>query len=77
MSFVDQMIKEEPSMCQAVNELFADEINQMKLVIADKDSQLTNLGSQLTLMGSQLADKDILIAQLQAELEKYKNQAVN
>lgn len=83
MSFVDQMIKEEPSMCQAVNELFADEINQMKLVIADKDSQLTNLGSQLTLMGSQLADKDsqlsskdALIAQLQAELEKYKKQAI-
>jgi hypothetical protein len=80
MSFVDQKIKEEPAMCQAVNELFADEINQMKIIIADKDSQLTNLGSQLTLMGSQLADmdsqladKDALIAQLKAELENYRN----
>ena len=56
------MIKEEPSMCQAVNELFADEINQMKLVIADKDSQLTLMGSQLADKDSQLADMGIVIA---------------
>ena len=62
MRLVDQMIKEEPSMCQAVNELFADEINQMKLVIADKDSQLTLMGSQLADKDSQLADMGIVIA---------------
>lgn len=68
MNLVTQTIKEEPSMCQAVNELFADEIKQMKTIIADKDSQLSSMNSQLN-------DKDALIAQLQAELEKYKKKA--
>lgn len=56
--------KEEPNMCQAVNELFADEINEMKLIIADKDSLIADKDSQI-------AKQSALIAQLQAELEKY------
>ena len=82
MDLVNRTIKEEPSMCQAVNELFADEINQMKIIIADKDAQLADIGSQLAGLGTklndkdeQLASKDAIIAKLQAELEKYKNQA--
>ena len=52
---------EEPTMCKAVNELFADEIKELKNIVADKDSLL-------------LADKDALIAKLQAQLEEYANQ---
>ena len=51
---------EEPTMCKAVNELFADEIKELKNIVADKDSLL--------------ADKDALIAKLQAQLEEYANQ---
>lgn len=47
MGLVDQMIKEEPTMCQAVNELFADEIKQMKIIIADKDALIEKLQSEL------------------------------
>lgn len=47
-------------MCKAVNELFADEIKELKNIVADKDSLL--------------ADKDALIAKLQAQLEEYANQ---
>ena len=58
---------EEPTMCKAVNELFADEIKELKNIVADKDSLIA---TQNTL----LADKDALIAKLQAQLEEYANQ---
>ena len=54
-------------MCKAVNELFADEIKELKNIVADKDSLIA---TQNTL----LADKDALIAKLQAQLEEYANQ---
>jgi len=44
---------EEPTMCKTVNELFADEIKELKNLVADKDA---------------------LIAKLQAQLEEYANQ---
>ncbi len=69
---------EEPDMCNAVNELFADQIKEKELIIADmgtqiaaQNSQLAAQNSQIADMDSQLAAKDALIAQLQAELEKY------
>ncbi len=40
-------------MCKTVNELFADEIKELKNLVADKDA---------------------LIAKLQAQLEEYANQ---
>mgnify|MGYP007069972151 CR=1 FL=1 len=59
---------EEPIMCKAVDELFAeifaDDIKAMKAEIADKDSVIADKDSLI-------ADKDALIAKLQAELEKY------
>lgn len=53
-------------MCQAVNELFADEIKLKDAIIADKDALIAN-------QTSLLADKDAIIAKLQAELEQYTN----
>ena len=53
---------EDPTMCNAVNELFADQIKELKEVIAD-------MGSQLADKDSLLADKDAIIAQLQAQLQ--------
>ena len=63
------MVKHEkevdPNMCQAVNELFADELKEMeqkmKLIIADKDAMI--------------ADQSAIIAKLQAQLEQYANNA--
>ena len=52
---------EDSTMCNAVNELFADQIQELKNVIVD--------------MGSQLADKDALIAQLQAHNEQLRRAA--
>ena len=53
---------EDPTMCNAVDELFADKMKEMKkeleAIIADKESQL--------------ADKDALIAQLQAQNEQLR-----
>lgn len=73
-NLVSQKIKEEPSMCQAVDELFAevfaDEIKEMKASIADKDSQIAVMGSQIADMSSQIANKDVIIAELQAKLKQ-------
>ncbi len=62
---------EEPDMCNAVNELFADQIKEKELIIADMGTQIAAQNSQLADMDSQLAAKDALIAQLRNELEKY------
>ena len=50
-------------MCDAVNELFADRIAEMKVIIADKDSLLADKDSLL-------ADKDAIIARLQEQLDQ-------
>ena len=64
----------DPNMCQAVNELFADELKEMeqkmKLIIADKDSLIADKDSLI-------ADQATLIAKLQAQLEQYANNANN
>lgn len=60
-------------MCQAVNELFADEIKLKDAIIADKDALIANQTSLLADKDSLLADKDAIIAKLQAELEQYTN----
>lgn len=64
--FINDQIKE-PTMCNAVNELFADEIKEMKMLVANKDALIAD-------QKSQIADKDALIAKLTAELEKYTKQ---
>ena len=51
-------------MCNAVNELFADQIKEKDVIIAGMETQLAT-------MGSQLADKDSQIAELQAKIDKY------
>ena len=78
-ALVKEQIKE-PNMCNAVNELFADQIKEKDLIIAevrsqlaDKDSQIANMGSQLADKDSQISARDAIIAQLQAELEKYSH----
>lgn len=65
---------EEPTMCKAVNELFADEIKELKNIVADKDSLLADKDSLIATQNTLLADKDALIAKLQAQLEEYANQ---
>ena len=61
----DKIKEVDPNMCQAVNELFADELKEMeqkmKLIIADKDAMI--------------ADQSAIIAKLQAQLEQYANNA--
>ncbi len=59
---VKEQIKE-PAMCNAVNELFADQIKEKDLIIADVKSQLADKEAEL-------AAKDAIIAQLNARLEK-------
>ena len=59
---VSKQLKEEPEMCNAVNELFADEIAEMKVIIANKDALITKLQND---RDSQLADKNALIMKLQ------------
>lgn len=58
----------DPNMCQAVNELFADDLKameqKMKLIIADKDALIADKDSLI-------ADKDAIIAKLQAQLDQY------
>ena len=67
---VKEQIKE-PAMCNAVNELFADQIKEKDIIIANMGSQLADKDSQIANMGSQLADKDSQISELQAKLDKY------
>ena len=66
---VKEQIKE-PAMCNAVNELFADQIKEKDLIIADVKSQLADKDSQLADKEAELAAKDAIIAQLNAKLEK-------
>ena len=72
---------EEPTMCKAVNELFADEIRELKNIvagmsstIADKDSMIASQNTPLADKDSQIARQSALIAQLQAQLEQYASQ---
>ena len=51
-------------MCNAVNELFADQIKEKDVIIAGMETQLADKDSQI-------ADKDSQIAELQAKLDKY------
>ena len=74
---VNEQIKE-PDMCNAVNELFADQIKEKDIIIAnmdsllaDMDSQIADMDSQIADKDSQIADKDSQIAELQAKLDKY------
>ena len=67
---VKEQIKE-PAMCNAVNELFADQIKEKDIIIANMGSQLADKDSQIANMGSQLADKDSQISELQAKLDRY------
>lgn len=57
--------QEELTMCQAVNELFADEIAELKI----------KMDSELAKKDAQLEEKTAQIAYLQAELLKYKSSA--
>ena len=72
---------EEPTMCKAVNELFADEISELKNIVADMSSTIADKDSMIASQNTLLADKDsqiarqsALIAQLQAQLEQYASQ---
>ena len=67
---------EDPTMCRAVNELFADEIKELKNIVADMNSTIADKDSQIADKDSQLALKDAMIAKLQAQLEQYTNQRV-
>ena len=58
-------------MCNAVNELFADQIEEMKLIIADKESQLVDKEALIATQASQLKNDELLIAELKAKLAQY------
>ena len=67
---------EEPTMCKAVDELFAkifaDDIKAMKAEIADKDSLIADKDSLIADKDSLIADKDSLIAQQSALIAKLQ-----
>lgn len=69
MALMHEIKKEEITMCQAVNELFADEIAELKIKM---DSELAKKNAQLDEKTAQLDEKTAQIAALQAELLKYK-----
>lgn len=56
-------------MYNSVNELFADEIQEMKAVIANKDSVIANKDSVIASKDTELAEKAAIIANLQAQLD--------
>ena len=58
--FVKDKIRKEPDVCKAVNELFADEIKDLKAIVADKDSIISKLQ----------AENSALIARLNAKTGK-------
>ncbi len=57
-------------MCQAVNELFADEIAELKIQLNEREQALIK---QRIEMEAEKNEKDAQIAYLQAELQKYKS----
>lgn len=67
---------EEPTMCKAVDELFAeifaDDIKAMKAEIADKDSLIADKDSLIADKDSLIDDKDSLIAQQSALIAKLQ-----
>ena len=63
---VRERIKE-PAMCNAVNELFADQIEEMKLIIADKESKLTDMESLIAAQASTIAELKAKLAQYTAK----------
>ncbi|MCR5591434.1 MAG: hypothetical protein K6F73_07840 [Lachnospiraceae bacterium] len=65
---------EEPDMCNAVNELFADKIKEMEAIVADKDSLLADKDSLLADKDLTIADKDAIIAKLQAQIDQLHAQ---
>ena len=75
-------------MCQAVNELFADEIAELKLQMKDQEQSLIKQYSEMAAekvaekvaemeaeKNALLDEKNAQIAALQAELLKYKQAA--
>ena len=74
-ALVERQIKEDSTVCNAVDELFAkvfaDDIKKMQDMIADKDSLLADKDSLLADKDSLLADKDKTIAYLQAQLDRF------
>ena len=67
---IEQM--EEPTMCKAVNELFADEIRELKNIVADMSSTIADKDSLIADKDSLIADKDSLIAQQSALIAKLQ-----
>ena len=63
--FVLSKTKEDKTMCRAVNELFADEIKELK---QEMEKQLADKDSVIADKDSVIADQESMIAQLQAQL---------
>ena len=61
-------------MCQAVNELFADEIAELKIQLNEREQALIKQRIEMEAEKNALLDeKTAQIAYLQAELQKYKS----
>ena len=64
------------TMCQAVNELFADEIAELKIQLNEREQALIKQRTEMEAEKNALLDeKTAQIAALQAELLKYKASA--
>ena len=61
-------------MCKAVNELFADEIKELKVTVADMNTTIADKDSLIADMNATIANKDAIIAELQAQLKQYASQ---
>ena len=73
--FVLSKTKEDKTMCRAVNELFADEIKELKQELKQEmkqemEKQLADKDSVIADKDAVIADKDSIIAQLQAQLDQ-------
>ena len=74
MVLMHEIKKEESTMCQAVNELFADEIAELKIQLNEREQALIKQRIEMEAEKNALLDeKTAQIAYLQAELQKYKS----
>lgn len=74
--YIRQLQKEEPGMCKAVEELFAEEhrqeIAEMNAKLLEKDAQISKKDAQISQKDAQISKKDAQIKKLKEQLAKLQ-----